>query len=339
MNNSVVPTVLAIPGTGVGSFRRERWRRPPEEKKTLLDLYGDPLPSRADARMGTLRLRHENLISSVAFSPDARTIATVSKYAPDTAVRLWDVAGGKAIRQFNGHKEGVTALAFSPDGKTLVTGSLDGTTRLWDVATGKEREVIEKGLMITALAWSPDGKLLAGGSNHRNMFVWEKKSKKIILKLRGSNVINEVAFSHDGTLLAAVSELTSAMQINVWNVATGKEICCLGNDSKAFCFCPDQKTLASTNQQGNIRIWDLATGNKLRDTPRNEKAEAWGKSPWETVPSMNGKWMAWGLGGDVFLWDVKQKKVVEQISFPCSGTTRLYQRGSNSACIGCRSTH
>ena len=37
-----------------------------------------------------------------------------------------------------GHSSEVRSVAFSPDGKRILTGSTDNTSRLWDIATGKE---------------------------------------------------------------------------------------------------------------------------------------------------------------------------------------------------------
>ncbi|HRF94339.1 MAG TPA: hypothetical protein PLZ51_04055, partial [Aggregatilineales bacterium] len=50
---------------------------------------------------------------------------------------------GEEIRRFEGHTDMVTSLAFSGDGTQLLTGSLDRTLRLWDVATGDEIRVFE----------------------------------------------------------------------------------------------------------------------------------------------------------------------------------------------------
>src|SRR5206468_2461103 len=45
---------------------------------------------------------------------------------------------GARLRELKGHADWVTSVTFSPDGRRLLTGSRDGTTCLWDVATGEE---------------------------------------------------------------------------------------------------------------------------------------------------------------------------------------------------------
>jgi WD40 repeat protein len=76
---------------------------------------------------------HGNVVSSVAFTPDGRTILTGSW---DGTVKLWDVETGKVTGTFKGHSGPVNSVAFSPDGLTALSGSGDGTMKLWDVGAG-----------------------------------------------------------------------------------------------------------------------------------------------------------------------------------------------------------
>jgi WD40 repeat protein len=83
----------------------------------------------------TIASGHTDVVSSAAFSPDGKTLASGTH---DTTVKLWDVATGKEKATLNGHTGDVTSVAFSPDGKTLASGSMDKTIKLWRVATGEK---------------------------------------------------------------------------------------------------------------------------------------------------------------------------------------------------------
>ena len=54
-------------------------------------------------------------------------------------IRLWDYATGEALVTLRGHADYVHDLAFTPDGTTLVSGSGDGTARLWSSEPLRDR--------------------------------------------------------------------------------------------------------------------------------------------------------------------------------------------------------
>src|SRR5262249_11881994 len=78
------------------------------------------------------------------------------------------------LRIFRGHTDAVGSLAFTPDGKSLASASNDGTTRIWDVLTGKPRAILlnpffagrpENGRdRAESVVLTPDGKTLLWGS-------------------------------------------------------------------------------------------------------------------------------------------------------------------------------
>ena len=83
---------------------------------------------------------HKSLISSVAFSPNGRMLASGSH---DNTVRLWEVRVGElyligdVLQILARHTEAVAAVAFSPNSRIVASGSHDNTIRLWEVPTGE----------------------------------------------------------------------------------------------------------------------------------------------------------------------------------------------------------
>ncbi|ODG99476.1 hypothetical protein A4S05_37535 [Nostoc sp. KVJ20] len=82
---------------------------------------------------------HSDAVRGVAFSPDGKTIASVSS---DKTVKLWNAATGKEISTLKGHSDAVWGVAFSPDGKTIASASLDKSVKLWNAGTGNLKNLI-----------------------------------------------------------------------------------------------------------------------------------------------------------------------------------------------------
>ena len=77
--------------------------------------------------------RQNGLIFSLAWSPDAKSIA-VAGGGPE--VNLYDAESGKLTASCKGHSAGIYVVAFSPDSKRIATGGFDGQIRLYDAASG-----------------------------------------------------------------------------------------------------------------------------------------------------------------------------------------------------------
>jgi outer membrane protein assembly factor BamB len=199
---------------------------------------------------------HTDKVTSAAFSPDSKTLATASA---DRTVRLWDVATGTERAVLRGHTDAVWSVAFSPDGNTVISAGWDRTVRLWDSATGKELGSLEgHEEEILCLAASPDGRTLATGSTDWTIRLWDLPTRAQRALLKGhQGAVNGLAFSPDGQTLASGS---GDETVKLWAVATARERATLrGHRSgvSAVAFSPDGRTLASAGLDDAVRLWEV----------------------------------------------------------------------------------
>ncbi len=116
------------------------------------------------------KLVHEGEVEALAFSPDARWLATASA---DGAARLWDTNIGRLVARLE-HRAGVTSLAFRPDGKALLTGARDERARVWDTTTSQVAgQVLRCSGCPEVVAFAPDGRSLLAGGRQGPVRVWE----------------------------------------------------------------------------------------------------------------------------------------------------------------------
>jgi RNA polymerase sigma factor (sigma-70 family) len=231
------------------------------------DLFGDPLPAGALARLGTVRFRQGNFVYGLLLSPDGKTVVS---YGGNQAITFWDAATGREVRRF---PKGARVAAFTPDGRTLISFG-DYEARFWDAATGKvlrSKEVGRAGWM-SCLAVSPDGKHLAAcGPSEQiqglgQIKVWDLATDRLVHTFtRQGREPTAVAFSPDGKLLAAGYRNDKA--IRFWDLAQGKETRVLTGHSqgvRSLAFSRDGTRLASGGAEGDgsLRLWDLATGKQ-----------------------------------------------------------------------------
>jgi WD40 repeat protein len=114
-------------------------------------------------------------------------------------------------------------VAFSPDGKTVLTGSLDGTARLSDAATGRPlAEPLRHDGEVRSVAFSPDGKQILTGSEDRSARLWDPATgKPACPPLTHQRGVRSIAFSPDGhTVLTGSLDGTACF----WDVSTGQPL-------------------------------------------------------------------------------------------------------------------
>jgi WD40 repeat protein len=208
--------------------------------KTLTSASGDAILARWEPATG--RQIHWvkvpldgkwKYFGALALSPDGRHLAYSE--LEGNRVRLARVSTGKEVGRLRGDLFSVTSVAFAPDGRTLAAGGPDGTVRLWDVASGKERNCLE----VRGISWRDDG----------------------------DGVID---FSPDGRTLAVGGE---AGDVRLWEVVSAEEVRCFRGHTDAvrtLRFAPDGRALASGSRDHTTLVWDatgLSPGGRLVPRP------------------------------------------------------------------------
>jgi WD40 repeat protein/serine/threonine protein kinase len=208
---------------------------------------------------------HTARVSSVAFSPDSRRLASASS---DGTVKVWSIAAGNLLVSLV-HGKSARKVAFSPDGSILVSCG-DPFLKVWDAATWQELPAPQgHGSGAASTAFSPDGQCLAMGSTDGTVRVWETATWRELLTLAtpvGPRL--SLAVSPDGTRLAAAfghSFLSGdECEIRIWDLVSGQAVHTLhGHQGGVFdvAFNPDGKRLATTgSEDATIKIWDVTNG-------------------------------------------------------------------------------
>ncbi|XP_058068538.1 U3 small nucleolar RNA-associated protein 21 homolog isoform X2 [Magnolia sinica] len=102
-----------------------------------------------------------------------RTNGLLATVAEDMILRLFDVVALRMVRKFEGHTDRVTDLCFSEDGKWLLSSSMDGSLRIWDVIFARQIDAMHVDVSITALSLSPNMDILATSHVDQNgVYLW-----------------------------------------------------------------------------------------------------------------------------------------------------------------------
>ncbi len=244
-----------------------------------------------------------------------------------------------ALYILRGHSDTVTSLNWSPDGFQLVSGSRDGTARIW-LANDQTSPVTYKGhsAAILAVAWSPDGTLLASGGEDKTVQLWNTEGALLHSFSDWGASISSLAWENNGkalfvgTLGAGVHELllntgerpgrSNKTYIHAIALSPGGNYLAVGAASGqvvivntvafkyafyrrhtgpvlALAWSQDGTMLASGGSDSTAQVWDPTTGATLHSLPHDGAVNG---IAWE--PGNTGRLTSASADSKVRVWDI-----------------------------------
>jgi WD40 repeat protein len=322
--------------------------------KTLVAGQADGTIAVLDAATGTQQRSlagHTDIVVSraVQFSPDGKTLATGSF---DGTVRLWDVSSGTQKAELNGHGLRVLSLSFSADGAQLASTSDEGGQMLlWDVAQAGVTNSLHVGQgLITSLMFSQDGTVLGSvgyNGTARLQLLSENRSRTLL----GAAAANKsMAFLSEGRVVSITDQSTLAVigpnepqakplegldgqPLNVVTSAGGQLIVAGSSTGAiglwdasgaakppirsgvklayALAVSADGEFVAvgGPPDDARVEVWDTATAKLLQTFASNNASVA------NLAFQPSGDLLAAAdLGGSLRIWNVRDGKLVQQIT-------------------------
>jgi WD40 repeat protein len=217
-------------------------------------------------------------------------------------VSLYDPATGALARTGDGrgeHSGAVTLLGWAADGRSLISAEA-GAALVWDVPSGLPKPVVRRVEKLPRnFVAGPGGRPVEVELTGDGLHVREIDSGRSlgVVPDAPADRVSAVALAADGTTLA----VASGDSIRLADLKTGRELRrwpCPARGASVLAFSPDGTVLAAVGAQGPVRLWECASGRKLRQLPRSSGPPALAFAP-------DGRSLAVGeRDGLVVIWEV-----------------------------------
>jgi WD40 repeat protein len=258
----------------------------PPRATSRTDLYGDPLPAGAMARLGTIRFRRDSAFfrgGALAFLAGDKALVTATE---GHEIQVWDFPSGRPLYEVRTGALYVRGFAVAPDGKQFAVAGF--YPPVGNVAGASEVQVraLPSGDLVKTfsrksgdhfeLAFSPDSKLLFSSSSREGFLRIEEIStgKELSQRKFPSDVLSSMALSNDGSYVA-LSSGTRKLFLWKWQSEEPRQIETPGRPVDSVSLSPDGKLLAGVQQFGTLFVWEVPSGRLLFQQDSGEAGYAY----------------------------------------------------------------
>jgi len=262
---------------------------------------------------GTL-LGHNDWVTQIATTPQFPEL--VLSASRDHTLTIWqlnrdDTSYGSASKSLHGHNQFVSDVVMSSDGQFALSGSWDGTLRLWDLNTGvSTRSFVGHTKDVLSVAFSADNRQIVSGSRDKSIKLWNTLGvcKYTIQEDCHSEWVSCVRFSPN-TQNPLIVSAGWDKNVKVWNLTNCKlKTNHYGHTGYLNCVTvsPDGSLCASGGKDGQAMLWDLNEGKHLYTLDGGDEINALCFSP-------NRYWLCAATGPSIKIWDLEGKIVVDEL--------------------------
>lgn len=173
-----------------------------------------------------------------------------------------------------GHRDEVTSLAFSSTPRLLLSNSMDGTARIWEMKTGNCQQILHFGTRHFEVAISPDSKKVASWDS-TYIYIWNTDTGEKIHTLYGNGkYFLSIAFASDSKMVASVCQNKTVW---IWCTDTGKHLRTLqcheeeGTNSWInISFSDDLRYVVAASNTATT-VWEFETSQEICNLTQQEK--------------------------------------------------------------------
>jgi WD40 repeat protein/serine/threonine protein kinase len=175
-----------------------------------------------------------------------------------------DAKSGDVVRKYRGHTGTVLSVAFSPDGQRILSGSFDGSARLWDANGEKSLLRFTEHDGFVRAAFSADGTRVLSGGRDKTLRLWDATNGQVLKRFANPKVgSNGVALTPDGKYALSADEDS---RVSVWNTQGGNLVRQFKGHTSAVrsvSVSPDGQRVISGGYDGIVILWDLQTAKEI----------------------------------------------------------------------------
>lgn len=235
----------------------------------------------------------------------------------DRSVMVWDLRReemnyGTPVRALRGHNHFVSDVVISSDGQFALSGSWDGTLRLWEIASGRStRRFVGHSKDVLSVAFSVDNRQIVSGSRDKTIKLWNTlgECKYTVTDQGHSEWVSCVRFSPNQETPVFVSAGWDRA-VKVWSLANCKLRTNLEGHTdyvNTVTVSPDGSLCASGGKDGTAMLWDLHEGKRLYSLEAGDTIHS-------LVFSPNRYWLCAATSSGIKVWDLESKDTVQQIT-------------------------